>query len=112
MTRPRIRNIDAAEVARLRATGMGWERIGKSMGLAADTVRRAVDPGFAERRGGRIRETMHAGRIDHGTGGMSAEAKRDAGRLLAQIPTDTRGFTARLCGDPIPSRSALARRQA
>ncbi len=29
---------------------------------------------------------------------------------LAEIPADTRSKTARLCGDPLPGRSALDRR--
>lgn len=31
---------------------------------------------------------------------------------LAEIPADTRNLTARICGDPLPGRSALDRRQA
>lgn len=112
MTGPRV-NVDAEEVARLRASGMGWNRIGKQMGRGADTVRRAVDPGFVpNRRSSKKQQYVAAGKIDHGEGRMSAAAKRDAEQLLAQIPPDTRDFTARLCGDPRPGRSALDQRQA
>lgn len=31
-------------------------------------------------------------------------------RLLAAIPVDTRNLTARVCGDPLPGRSALDKR--
>jgi transposase-like protein len=36
----------------------------------------------------------------------------DAARLAQLIPEDTRTLTGRFCGDPLPGRSALDRRQA
>jgi hypothetical protein len=44
--------------------------------------------------------------------GSVARADRDAMRLMAQIPSDTRDFTARIMGDPLPGRSALDQREA
>jgi hypothetical protein len=38
--------------------------------------------------------------------------ERDARRLMAMIPPDTRDLTARFFGDPLPGRRALDRRQA
>lgn len=38
-------------------------------------------------------------------------AHLDAMARLALIPADTRTLTARFCGDPLPGRSALDRRQ-
>jgi len=42
--------------------------------------------------------------------GGSEAVRRDAAKLMAQIPPDTRDLTAQLCGDPLPERSALAMR--
>lgn len=39
------------------------------------------------------------------------EARIDAERMWRELPSDTRGLTARICGDPIPGRSALDRRR-
>lgn len=35
------------------------------------------------------------------------EVDEQARKLMAFIPTDTRDLTARICGDPLPGRSAL-----
>lgn len=53
---------------------------------------------------------VHAIAHIHGPQDMSPKAKRDAERLLRQIPPDTRGLTARICGDPLPGRSAKDRK--
>jgi hypothetical protein len=37
---------------------------------------------------------------------------KDALRLMDEVPQDTRDLTARLFGDPLPQRSALAQRNA
>ena len=49
--------------------------------------------------------TYHAGHRE-------TEAERGWRQQLPFIPNDTRGLTARVCGDPLPGRSALDRRQA
>lgn len=36
----------------------------------------------------------------------------DIAARLAEIPADTRGLTGRVCGDPLPGRSAYDRRRA
>lgn len=41
----------------------------------------------------------------------SEQVKRDAERRLREVPPDTRDLTARICGDPLPGRSALDRRK-
>lgn len=43
--------------------------------------------------------------------GVKSAQKRIEEKLFSEIPKDTRGLTARLCGDPLPGRSALDRRQ-
>lgn len=39
-------------------------------------------------------------------------AKEEIAARVAEIPLDTRGLTARICGDPLPGRSALDQRRA
>ncbi len=58
-------------------------------------------------------EADRKGRIYHFRGDdfMGAAAKADAERLLAEVPADTRGTTAKLAGDPIFERSALFQKQ-
>jgi hypothetical protein len=36
-------------------------------------------------------------------------ARLDADAAQQRVPDDTRGMTARICGDPLPGRSALDR---
>lgn len=42
--------------------------------------------------------------------GRGAQAHRDWLRQIPLMPADTRNLTARICGDPLPGRSALDRR--
>jgi hypothetical protein len=46
--------------------------------------------------------TKHAGH-------SGTQAEEGWKRQMAAFPVDTRGLTARLCGDPLPGRSALDR---
>ena len=41
--------------------------------------------------------------------GFGHPSQIDLDARLAEIPDDTRGLTARICGDPLPGRSALDR---
>jgi hypothetical protein len=43
---------------------------------------------------------------------IATKVEADWLRHLADMPDDTRGLTERVCGDPLPGRSALDRRQA
>ena len=43
-------------------------------------------------------------------GRADSRAERDWLRQIETMPVDTRGLTARFCGDPLPGRSALDRR--
>ncbi len=40
-----------------------------------------------------------------------ARKREEIAALLASIPEDTRDLTQRICGDPLPGRSALHRKQ-
>ena len=39
------------------------------------------------------------------------EARINGERTWRDLPPDTRGLTARICGDPLPGRSALDKRR-
>ena len=57
----------------------------------------------------RQRRERAIGKIDHGYPFQSFLTKADAARLLAEVPPDTRGLTAKLMGDPLPGRRAIDR---
>ena len=93
--------------------------IAESLGVERDTVLRQIDEKWARRR----REQINAARSSRSTvnrkkrTGEIALTNYVAGPsedevLAAQknIPVDTRDFSARLCGDPLPGRSALDKR--
>ena len=67
----------------------------------------------ADQRRERMRRKNETGvKIDHGSDRLSPAAKANAERMLAEVPEDTRDLTQRIAGDPLPSRSALAKRGA
>lgn len=64
-----------------------WGHIAQATGLSVEKLRRRFEPGYAERRRQGVNEARAARRGD-----------------------DTRTPLARMMGDPLPGRSALARR--
>jgi hypothetical protein len=50
--------------------------------------------------------------LTHHVGHRETEAEMGWRRQLPFMPSDTRNLTARVCGDPLPGRSALDRRSA
>lgn len=107
----------AAEVERLRAIHghCSWERLAREIGVTSDSVRRAVDPGYAERRNAqlharRMAERPATAKRINRVPDTSPELRRDAASRIAEIPKDTRSVTGRILGDPLPGRSALDRR--
>lgn len=115
-TKPaKIMEAIAPEATRLRQEGLSWGAIGLALGVTGDTAHRAVDPEYSERRKAlnnearRSRRHAESSRLLVGIHRVETDADvaRDAARLIAQIPPDTRDLTARLLGDPLPGRSAL-----
>ena len=47
--------------------------------------------------------------LTHHAGWHDTEAEEGWKRQMAAFPADTRNLTARVCGDPLPGRSALDR---
>ncbi len=98
---------DRKKVLELYNSGRSMTWITKNMPeVRAFQIRKLIYPEAAalhleQRRSKRIsREDMSTIRIDR-------SSREDAARLMKQIPPDTRDLTARLCGDPLPTRSAL-----
>lgn len=90
-----------ADARRLRSEKKTFVEIATLLGISRTHARRLVN-GTAW--------TKKKRPADGGTGHMASRRLNDeAARLLRQIPADTRGVTAYLCGDPLPGRSALDR---
>jgi hypothetical protein len=89
----------------LRAAGMKWETIANRLNVGSDGLKRRLDPEYRERRNQQMREANE--RRDPLHNFASRVPMAEVYRLLDTVPADTRGFTARACGDPLPGRSAL-----
>jgi hypothetical protein len=101
-----------AEAKRLYADGWSYPRLGERFGCDYKTVKLALDADYAKERrmqvnsAARLRRSPYkrpAGREN----ASGASVKEDAAARLAEIPKDDRSLTARLMGDPLPTRSAL-----
>jgi hypothetical protein len=107
-------DFDKTLARQLRKGGATWAMIAKQCGVSTEVVQRAIDPGYAERRSADIRAARQLRRgslhVEPSSVRMSPADKLEAERMLAELPPDTRGLTARICGDPIPGRSALDRK--
>jgi len=116
-----LSDTEVAEARRLRSEGMTWVALARKFGCASDTVKRALDPAFRQHRAEGIKAAkanrkqgveMPRGRPTNFVISEGTAVARDAARLMALIPKDTRPLTARLFGDPLPGRSALDQRKA
>lgn len=97
--------------------GATWKAVGRELGCAADTVRRWLDPQWAEMRRKQVNEARLRKRLGNPVQrekpqSLRVAVKADAERAFAQVPPDTRDLTARIFGDPLPGRSALDQREA
>lgn len=87
-------------IAQLLAEGVAQRDVARRCGVARHTVRRIANGGGAG--------------DDPSRGYVCAYTRppeEDVAARLAEIPPDTRSLSAILLGDPVPARSALARRQ-
>lgn len=84
---PKLTVEQVARAARMRADGWSWRDLGQHFGVAESTMR------------------IRVGRLNFETAGARAARAMN-------VPNDTRDLTARICGDPLPGRSALDRRNA
>lgn len=104
------------------ASGMSLKAVGEHFGVSGDTVKCKTDTEYhlrRVRRNNKNRAEKRPHEVPARTAGRfyvqsSARSAPDADCIaarLAEIPRfDTRDFTARMFGDPLPERSALARK--
>lgn len=114
----------------MHAWNVPYAAIATALGVATDTVKRAVVPGFGQFRAAQVKTARMEKRsyvairneMNRELGaakralGMTGQVARrvpeaDIAARLAEIPEDHRSLTARTFGDPLPGRSALDRRR-
>lgn len=83
--RPKVTPAGIEQATSMFKAGYAWPEIGKALGVCPETARDWWRKGI----------------------GFS---ERPEIRKLPPVPKDTRSITGRLCGDPLPGRSALDRR--
>lgn len=91
-----------------------WHTVARLCGLRDGIgLRTNMDPGWRKRRAEaqRTRDVSRL-RADLDKDMPTRIDPADVAARLAEIPPDTRTLTGFLFGDPLPGRSALARRQA
>ena len=103
-------SIDPAKVLRQRERGRPWEVIARELGITAHMLRRQVDPEYVRLNDLRLQRQRE--RYRKVQSGELRRAPDDADAIRLPDEPDTRDLTGRLCGDPLPGRSALAQRQA
>lgn len=111
--RRRLSDAEVAEARQLRRrapTRWTFAALGRRYGVPGATIYARLNPGA--RPGGETGSETRgcAGRRAAGIGLPPSKVRdAEAERLLRAIPADTRDLTGRLCGDPLPGRSALDR---
>ena len=96
----------------LKDEGMSWSRISARLGVSDEGLKRRLVPGYATRRQQMIREAREYRALGRSPNKPRHVPEAEALAVLRSIPVDTRGFTARVMGDPMPGRSALDRKKA
>jgi len=119
---PLERNRLIGRALEMRAAGMQGQAIADALGVDRRTICYWTNPESAAKSRARARvsgrEARKAARkrerdlLKQHTPHMAEPRPPEADYLarLAEIPPDTRTTTARICGDPLPGRSALDRR--
>lgn len=97
---------DVHLATRMRETGMTFAQIGAVFSLSPDTVHTRIDPEYRAKR--KLQKLgKHQTHLISGARASRVSNDELAARL-AEIPDDNRGFTARIFGDPVFARSAVA----
>jgi hypothetical protein len=102
---------DKEKAQAMRDQGMSYAKIAVHFGTTDMTVMCRLDEKYAEHR---RRRTNKLRSIDGPPLRSILPLERhpdqeDVAARLAEIPPDTRSLTQRLCGDPLPGRSAFDR---
>lgn len=113
MSRPRrMSNAEENEILEearhLLSFGLGFDRVGRTLGVGRDWLMRRLVIGYTEKCRQSVRSS--AAFSLGPTHRVLPEARLTAAEVLARIPPDTRDLTGRLLGDPLPGRSALDKR--
>jgi hypothetical protein len=102
----RWRDFSAAEAAEIRSryyAGESMTAIARRCGSAREIIKGGVNPEWAARNRARAEANNKRRRA-----AVVSRAAEEAWRGRCPVaPDDTRSMTARLCGDPLPGRSAL-----
>lgn len=101
----KVRHIIEAEVLALKAQGMSQLAIAKKLGVHKNTVRAAADPEYAEQRNA-------SRRVERSVSQLMRVEPAVINPVKAEFIHDTRSFTGRALGDPLPGRSALDQKRA
>lgn len=110
----------------MHEAGRTFHEISAALNASVHVVRMVIDAEYRDRQRLRNRTTKKRkrtaeqiaargqGKKDHPfvfKADMTPTVRRDAERLMDEVPADTRDITARTFGDPLPGRSALDRRR-
>ena len=104
--------VDADKARRLIDEGMSVRAVARLFGVTPVAVRRYVDPEYRAKLNEQSRQYAERQRHAKNHQAEPRPPEVDAEARQAEIPSDTRGFTSRFLGDPLPGRSALDRRKA
>ena len=110
MSSNRLTDQQIATAKRLRALGWSYARIAANIGCHPESLRRHCAEGFKEKPSRRAERAPTPFRRSFATQHSATREAIEA--RLAEIPEDARDLTGRICGDPLPGRSALDRRGA
>lgn len=105
------------EAKTLLESGATLQSVADKYEVGTHTLRCKIDPLYAIRRTMRHNEQRYAnGYYEPNALGRNYTDRgrpppEDVAARLAEIPRDTRDLTAFICGDPLPGRRAIDRRQ-
>lgn len=119
---PKITSTEIREAKRLRREGKSYPQIAAALGRHHTSIYRALNPAAMRKhkasqakRDERNRVTVpYRERYGDPSGHIvvsKPQSKIMAEKLMREIPEDNRDLTGRLCGDPLPGRSALDARR-
>ena len=102
----------APTVQKLRDDGLTWAQIGRKLGIRGEVAKRSVDADYHARIRERQKNYHRERRQTFKVPQKNHFVRKDDidPRVLNSVPPDTRTFTARAFGDPLPGRSALDRK--
>ena len=102
----KIRDKIAPAVREMRKQGLSWTEIGRTLGVTSTTAKTAVDPAYLAKRQQKVNNNRRVSRAKAG----QTRVRKEEAIAAVEFIRDTRGFTARMMGDPLPGRSALDQR--